>query len=163
MFFGSNCVIYNISKFVTKCLKWVSCKRTFATLLSSSLDIWPMVEWGGKLPLPIRHRCQRCLRAPRPLQGQERPWRLDLRRLHRRHDPHCRLHDGARHHHPECRCPHRKLQHLSKSMLANWYHQGECFCGAEGHTPECPDLVNSLIAPAMQVNVWIQIFETLLI
>merc|ERR1711910_24736 len=28
---------------------------------------------------------------------------------------------------------------------------GECFCGAEGHTDQCPDLVNSLAAPAMQV------------
>merc|ERR1711978_401222 len=28
---------------------------------------------------------------------------------------------------------------------------GECFCGAEGHTPECPDLVNSLAAPCMEV------------
>merc|ERR1711974_69761 len=29
--------------------------------------------------------------------------------------------------------------------------QGECFCGAAGHTPECPDLVAGLAAPAMQV------------
>merc|ERR1712078_734757 len=28
---------------------------------------------------------------------------------------------------------------------------GECFCGAEGHTAECPDLVASLAEPAMQV------------
>merc|ERR1711993_124686 len=28
---------------------------------------------------------------------------------------------------------------------------GECFCGAEGHTAECPDLVNSLSAPCMEV------------
>merc|ERR1712020_251757 len=28
---------------------------------------------------------------------------------------------------------------------------GECFCGAEGHTAECPDLVNSLAAPCMEV------------
>ena len=89
------------------------------------------------------------------LQGQEPPRRLDLRRLHRHHDPHCRIHEGARHHRPGCRRPYRKLQHLSKSMLANWYHQGECFCGAEGHTPDCPDLVNNLIAPAMQVSIWI--------
>merc|ERR1712008_101574 len=29
--------------------------------------------------------------------------------------------------------------------------QGECFCGAEGHTAECGDLVAGLAAPAMQV------------
>merc|ERR1712241_96367 len=29
--------------------------------------------------------------------------------------------------------------------------QGECFCGAEGHTPDCPDLVSGLAAPVMQV------------
>merc|ERR1712110_474243 len=29
--------------------------------------------------------------------------------------------------------------------------QGECFCGASGHTPQCPDLVAGLAAPAMQV------------
>merc|ERR1711899_300532 len=29
--------------------------------------------------------------------------------------------------------------------------QGECFCGAAGHTPECPGLVAGLAAPAMQV------------
>merc|ERR1712198_578759 len=28
---------------------------------------------------------------------------------------------------------------------------GECFCGAEGHTDECPGLVNSLAEPCMQV------------
>merc|ERR1712037_181808 len=28
---------------------------------------------------------------------------------------------------------------------------GDCFCGAEGHTAECPDLVNSLAEPCMQV------------
>merc|ERR1712055_677823 len=28
---------------------------------------------------------------------------------------------------------------------------GECFCGSEGHTDECPDLVNSLAEPCMQV------------
>merc|ERR1711993_201192 len=28
---------------------------------------------------------------------------------------------------------------------------GECFCGAEGHTAERPDLVNSLAAPCMEV------------
>merc|ERR1712154_222938 len=28
---------------------------------------------------------------------------------------------------------------------------GECFCGAEGHTAECPDLVATLAEPAMQV------------
>merc|ERR1712038_1487369 len=28
---------------------------------------------------------------------------------------------------------------------------GECFCGAEGHPAECPDLVASLAEPAMQV------------
>merc|ERR1711936_929628 len=28
---------------------------------------------------------------------------------------------------------------------------GECFCGAEGHTAKCPDLVASLAEPAMQV------------
>merc|ERR1712061_574566 len=28
---------------------------------------------------------------------------------------------------------------------------GDCFCGAEGHTAECPDLVNSLTEPCMQV------------
>merc|ERR1711997_247868 len=29
--------------------------------------------------------------------------------------------------------------------------QGECFCGAAGHTPECPDLVAGLAEPAMMV------------
>merc|ERR1712227_17821 len=29
--------------------------------------------------------------------------------------------------------------------------QGECFCGAEGHTADCPDLAASLADPAMQV------------
>merc|ERR1712203_501267 len=29
--------------------------------------------------------------------------------------------------------------------------QGECFCGAEGHTADCPDLVSGLAAPVMQV------------
>merc|ERR1712203_1315389 len=29
--------------------------------------------------------------------------------------------------------------------------QGECFCGAPGHTDQCPDLVAGLAAPAMQV------------
>merc|ERR1712045_285601 len=29
--------------------------------------------------------------------------------------------------------------------------QGECFCGAPGHTDLCPDLVAGLAAPAMQV------------
>merc|ERR1739845_84570 len=29
--------------------------------------------------------------------------------------------------------------------------QGECFCGAEGHTADCPALVESLAAPVMQV------------
>merc|ERR1712212_501437 len=28
---------------------------------------------------------------------------------------------------------------------------GECFCGAEGHTAECPALVHSLAEPCMQV------------
>ena len=31
--------------------------------------------------------------------------------------------------------------------------KGECFCGAAGHTPECPDLVAGLAAPAMQVHI----------
>ena len=30
--------------------------------------------------------------------------------------------------------------------------KGDCFCGAEGHTAECPDLVNSLAEPCMQVD-----------
>merc|ERR1711955_42544 len=29
--------------------------------------------------------------------------------------------------------------------------EGECFCGAEGHTAACPALVESLAAPVMQV------------
>merc|ERR1711936_868401 len=29
--------------------------------------------------------------------------------------------------------------------------EGECFCGAEGHTADCPALVESLAAPVMQV------------
>merc|ERR1712158_315786 len=29
--------------------------------------------------------------------------------------------------------------------------QGECFCGAPGHTDQCADLVAGLAAPAMQV------------
>merc|ERR1711993_137875 len=29
--------------------------------------------------------------------------------------------------------------------------QGECFCGAAGHTPECPDLVAGPAEPAMMV------------
>merc|ERR1711936_292344 len=29
--------------------------------------------------------------------------------------------------------------------------QGECFCGAEGHTADCPALVEGLAAPVMQV------------
>merc|ERR1712036_111227 len=29
--------------------------------------------------------------------------------------------------------------------------QGECFCGAEGHTANCPALVEGLAAPVMQV------------
>merc|ERR1712080_17389 len=29
--------------------------------------------------------------------------------------------------------------------------QGECFCGAEGHTDDCPALVEGLAAPVMQV------------
>merc|ERR1711992_241025 len=29
--------------------------------------------------------------------------------------------------------------------------QGECFCGAAGHTPECPGLVAGLAEPAMMV------------
>merc|ERR1712218_439656 len=29
--------------------------------------------------------------------------------------------------------------------------QGECFCGAAGHPPECPDLVAGLAEPAMMV------------
>merc|ERR1712172_227975 len=28
---------------------------------------------------------------------------------------------------------------------------GECFCGAAGHTAECPNLVNGLAAPCMEV------------
>ena len=29
--------------------------------------------------------------------------------------------------------------------------QGECFCGAEGHTEGCADLVSSLIPAVMEV------------
>merc|ERR1712055_182526 len=29
--------------------------------------------------------------------------------------------------------------------------QGDCFCGTDGHSAECPDLVASLAGPAMQV------------
>ena len=29
--------------------------------------------------------------------------------------------------------------------------QGECFCGAEGHTEGCPDLVATLIPAVMEV------------
>ena len=32
-------------------------------------------------------------------------------------------------------------------------HQGECFCGAAGHTADCPDLVAGLAEPAMMVNI----------
>merc|ERR1711971_1208356 len=40
---------------------------------------------------------------------QEEQWpprRVDLRRLHRRHDQGRRVHEGARHHRPGCRSPH---------------------------------------------------------
>jgi hypothetical protein len=30
--------------------------------------------------------------------------------------------------------------------------QGECFCGAAGHTADCPALIESLAAPSLQVR-----------
>merc|ERR1711971_517755 len=47
------------------------------------------------------------LRASRSLQEEQRPpRRVDLRRLHRRHDQGRRVHEGARHRRPGCRSPH---------------------------------------------------------
>ena len=31
------------------------------------------------------------------------------------------------------------------------YLQGDCFCGAEGHTADCPDLVAAVVPLAMPV------------
>merc|ERR1711874_333062 len=51
-------------------------------------------QWGrhGQLSLPRFHRSWRRLRAAWTLQGQERPRRLDLRRLHGHHDQGRRFH-----------------------------------------------------------------------
>ena len=42
---------------------------------------------------------------------------------------------------------------LSTPAFKQCSSKGECFCGAAGHTPECPDLVAGLAAPAMQVQI----------
>merc|ERR1712107_679156 len=94
----------------------------------------PMVGRHGQLSLPRFHRSWRRLRAAWTLQGEERPRRLDVRRLHGHHD--------------QVAAFMVKPETIEQGLAVL---NGECFCGAEGHTAECPDLVASLAEPAMQV------------
>ena len=74
---------------------------------------------GGR-PLPCFHRSQRRLPAPRSLQGEERPRRLDLRRLHRHHDQGLRIHGGARYYRTGNRNPPSKLQLQSVQIFKTY-------------------------------------------
>merc|ERR1712141_504799 len=84
------------------------CNTAAQGLLERLTSAESIAEQTG-MPLPCFHRSQRRLPAPRSLQGEERPRRLDLRRLHRHHDQSLRLHGGARYYRTGNRNPPRRV------------------------------------------------------
>merc|ERR1712051_1149597 len=102
--------------------------------------ILPILGRHGGMPLPCFHRSQRRLPAPRSLQGEERPRRLDLRRLHCHHDQGLRLHGGARYYRTGNRNPPRRV--LLRSCWPHSRVPRPCCrpcCTSHAGSLSCPD------------------------